>query len=61
MWECFIELLEEVGATRDTCGGVEAMVGRYLSEPLIDYKSGDTVKWWNENKCPIPYLLYLTK
>ena len=38
IWECLTELLEEVGATSDTCIGVEAMVDRYLSEPLIDCK-----------------------
>ena len=31
IWECFTELLEEVSATSDTCGGMEAMVDRYLS------------------------------
>ena len=61
IWECFTELLQEVGATSDTTGGVEAMVDRYLSEPLIDYKSGDPVKWWNENKRKFPLLVNLTK
>ena len=48
IWECFTEQLEEVGATSDTCRCMEAMVDRYLSEPLIDYKSGDPLKWRNE-------------
>ena len=62
IWECFTELLlQEVGATSDTSGGVEAMVDRYLSEPLIDYKSGDPLKWWNENKRRFPLLMNLTK
>lgn len=39
-------LLAEVGAI---CGGVEATVDRYLSEPLIEYKSGDPLRWWNKN------------
>ena len=38
MWECFTKLLEEVGATSDTCGGVEVTVDRYLFESLINYK-----------------------
>ena len=29
MWECFTELLEEVGVTSDTGGGVETMVDRW--------------------------------
>ena len=37
------------------------MEDRYLSEPLIDYKSGDPLRWWNENKCRYPYLLDLAK
>jgi len=40
VWECFTELLEESGASSDM-GGVEAMVDRYLFEPLIEYKKGD--------------------
>ena len=61
IWECFTELLQEVGATGNTSGSVEAMVDRYLSEPLIDYKSGDPLKWWNENKRRFPLLVNLTK
>ena len=45
----------------DKCGGVEAMVDQYLCEPLIDYKSGDPLKWWNENKRRFPLLVELTK
>ena len=30
IWKCFTELLQEVGATRDTSGGVEAMYGRQI-------------------------------
>ena len=37
------------------------MVNRYLSEPLIDYKSGDPLRWWNENKCQFSYLLALAQ
>ena len=61
IWECFTELLEEVGATSDTSGGVKAMVDRYLSEPLIDYKSGDPLKWWNKNQRRFPLLVNLMK
>ena len=61
IWEYFTELLQEVGATSDTSGGVEAMVDRYLSEPLIDYKSGDLLKWWNENKRRFTLLMNLTE
>ena len=25
------------------------MVDNYLSEPLIDYKKGDPLKWWHDN------------
>ena len=61
IWECYTELLEEVGATSDTSGGVEAVIDRYLCEPLIDYKSGDPLKWWNENIHRFPYLVNLAK
>ena len=37
------------------------MVDRYLCEPLIDYKSGDPLKLWNENKKRFPLLVNLTK
>ena len=47
--ECFTELLEEAGATSDLGGGPEAMVDKYLSEPLIDYKQGNPLKWWHED------------
>ena len=59
MWECFTKLLEEVGATSDTCGGVEATVDRYLFEPLINYKTDGRLEWWNENKCRFSYLFQL--
>ena len=59
--ECFTELLQEVGEASDTSGGVEAMVDRYLCEPLIDYKSGDPLKLWNESKKRFPLLVNLTK
>jgi len=56
VWECFTELLEESGASSDMGGGVEAMVDRYLSEPLIDYKKGDPLKWWQDNEKRFPLL-----
>ena len=59
--ECFTELQQEVGATSDTCGGVEAMVDRYLCELLIDYKSGNPLKWLDENKRRFPLFVNLTK
>ena len=37
-------------------GGVEAMVYRYLSEPLIDYKKGDPLQWWQDNEKRFPLL-----
>ena len=61
IWECYTELLEEVGATSDTSGGVEAVIDRYLCEPLIDYKRADPLKWWNENIHRFPYLVNSAK
>ena len=31
------------------------MIGRYLFEPLIDYKTSNPYTWWNNNK--LRYLL----
>ena len=32
------------------------MVDRYLSKPLIDYKKGDPLKWWQDNVKRFPLL-----
>ena len=61
VWECFTEILHDSGATTDTDGGKEAMVDRYLSEPLIDYKTGNPYTWWNNNKLRYPLLAKLAK
>ena len=37
----FFRILQDSGATTDSDGGKEAMIDRYLSEPLIDYKTGN--------------------
>ena len=39
IWEWFTEVLQEVGVTKDTTGGVKDKVDRYLSELLIEQKS----------------------
>ena len=61
VWECFTELLEGAGATSDLGGGPEAMVDNYLSEPLIDYKQGDPLKWWHDNERRSPFLRNMAK
>ncbi|XP_065891626.1 zinc finger BED domain-containing protein 4-like [Dysidea avara] len=61
VWECFTEILHDSGATTDTDGGKEAMVDRYLSEPLIDYKTGNPYTLWNNNKLRYPLLAKLAK
>ena len=42
VWECFTEILQHSGATIDSDGGKEVV---YLSEPLIDYKTGNPYTW----------------
>ena len=61
IWECFTKLLEEAGATSDLGGGVESMVDNYLSEPLIDYKQSDPLKWWHDNERRYPFLGNMAK
>ena len=44
------------GATTDKDEGVEAMVDKYFAEPLIEYKTGNPYKWWNDNQLRYPCL-----
>ena len=37
------------------------MVDNYLSEPLIDYKQGDPLKWWHDNERRYPFLRNMAK
>ena len=32
------------------------MVDRYLSEPLIDYKKNDPLKWWQDNVKKVSFI-----
>ena len=41
---CLTEILAELNATVDRSTGTE--VEKYLSEPLINLKSGYPYKWW---------------
>ena len=60
--ESFSEILEEAGVD---CSGNESEVGRYLSEPLIDFDiqdiEPDYVCWWAKNKMRFPVLAKLAQ
>ena len=56
IWECFTEILQDSGATTDKDEGVEVMVDKYFAEPLIEYKTGNPYKWWNDNQLRYPCL-----
>ena len=58
VWECFTELLEEASGLD---GGPAAMVDNYLSEPFIDYKQGDPLKYWHDNERRYPFLGNMAK
>ena len=32
------------------------MVDKYFAEPLIEYKTGNPYKWWNDNQLRYPCL-----
>ena len=37
------------------------MLDNYLSEPIIDYKQGDPLKWWHDNERRYPFLGNMAK
>jgi len=61
VWEYFTEILQDSEATIDSDGGKEGVMDRYLSEPLIDYRTGNPYTWWNNNKLRYPLLTKLAK
>ena len=55
--KCFAEILEEAGVEVDTCN---AVVDKYLAEPLIPFHRGNSLSWWAENKIRFPALAKLS-
>ena len=61
IWECFTEILQDSEATTDKDEGVEAMVDKHFAELLIEYKTGNPYKWWNDNQLRYPCLVNMTQ
>ena len=56
--KCFADILEEAGVEVDTGN---AVVDKYLAEPLIPFHRGNSLSWWAENKIRFPALAKLSQ
>ncbi len=56
--QCFAEILQEAGVEVDTCN---AVVDKYLAEPLIPFHRGNSYSWWAANKLRFPALAKLAQ
>ena len=56
--KCFADILEEAGVEVNTHN---AIVDKYLAEPLIPFHRGNSFCWWAENKIHFPHLSKLAQ
>ena len=56
----FTDMLESSTATAPMFSSA-IEVGRFLSEPVIDYKDGDPFTWWSQHKARFPLLSRLAR
>ena len=56
--KCFADILEEAGVEVDT---YNAVVDKYLAEPLLSFHRENSYSWWAENKIRFPPLAKLAQ
>ena len=56
--KCFADILEEAGVEVDTHN---AVVDKYLAEPLNPFHRGNSFTWWEENKIRFPPIAKLSQ
>ena len=62
VWECMIEILEDLGECSDDRVGTSGMeLNSYLKEPFICSQKGNPYVWWNENQRRYPLLARIAR
>ena len=55
----YTEIIEDSGSSSSSYSADELKL--FLSEPLVDYKTGSPFKWWHDNKGRFPLLAQLAR